>query len=437
MTEPTRFELLETARNEPDPAVRRQAMAAYLLHTEMSEIGDLVSAGEGNEVRLWKASTGKCLRTFRDPDWHDSVYSVALSPLGQTMASASADAHLWNTATGELRHTLSASGIPRSVAFSSDGKTVALGGSEHRIQIWDVASGEMLRTIEGHTDRVRSVVFSSDDQTIASASADKTIRAWRPGTGEVLHILEADRGDVRCVAFSPDGQVIASGYDDGVIRLWKTDSGALLRTLKGHMSLVSSVAFSPDGRTFASGSWHHTVRIWNTATGKSLRGLEGHEGNVQSVAYSPDGQVIASGSDDKTVRLWNAATGELLRTLTGHWGGVRCVAFSRVLRPDLVELDPADVAAALLLLLEENKEHRDKIVELLAEWGAEAAVAPLLEIADAFFGDDELKAAAREAANRIVERQGGLRAGGLSVSADDTRAGGVSVVDEPDEGSEN
>ena len=53
MTEPTRLELLETARNEPDPVVRRRAMAAYLLHTEMSELGDLATASDGNEVRLW------------------------------------------------------------------------------------------------------------------------------------------------------------------------------------------------------------------------------------------------------------------------------------------------------------------------------------------------------------------------------------------------
>jgi hypothetical protein len=98
------------------------------------------------------------------------------------------------------------------------------------------------------------------------------------------------------------------------------------------------------------------------------------------------------------------------------------------------DIDPMDLSAALVRLLEEQKEHREEIIPLLAERGTEAAVAPLLKIADALLGDNDLKNAARVAATHIVGRLGGLRAGGLSLSADDSREGGVSIADDdPDD----
>ena len=139
-------------------------------------------------------------------------------------------------------------------------------------------TGEHIRTLTGHTDYtdwVYSVVFSPDGGTLASGSGARwnnttrvvsswssTIRLWDVATGEHIRTLTGHRDSVRSVAFSPDGRTLASGSLDGTIRLWEAETGEHIRTLTGHTDEVYSVSFSPDGGTLASGSGDGTILLW-------------------------------------------------------------------------------------------------------------------------------------------------------------------------------
>ena len=196
------------------------------------------------------------------------------------------------------------SGYLYSVAISPDGQTLASGSDDHTIKLWNLSNGELLRTLTGHSGSVLSVAISPDGQTLASGSKDEKIKLWNLSNGELLRTLTDHSYYVRSVAISPDGQTLASGSGDQTIKLWNLSNGELLRTLTDHSSSVSSVAISPDGQTLASGSSDQTIKLWNLSNGELLRTLTGHSGWVRSVAISPDGQTLASGSFDQTVKIW-------------------------------------------------------------------------------------------------------------------------------------
>ena len=269
-----------------------------------------------------------CLRTLTGHA--REVYSVAFSPDGRLLATASLDgtAWVWDPATGKHLRTLTGhASTVWLVAFSLDGRLLATASPDQTARVWDQATGDWLRTLTGHTDTVTSVAFSPGG-LLATASYDGTARVWDPATGDCLRTLTGHGSKVYSVAFSPGG-LLATASHDGTARVWDPATGKHLRTLTGHAEGVWAVAFSPDGRLLATVSIDKTARVWDQATGDWLRTLTGHTDIVWAVAFSPDGRLLATGSVDNTARLWDPASGEHLRTLTGHTGPVQGVAFGR------------------------------------------------------------------------------------------------------------
>jgi Tol biopolymer transport system component/tetratricopeptide (TPR) repeat protein len=191
----------------------------------------LASAGYDRTVRVWEVASGKELRTLQGHT--GPVSSVAFSPDGQRLASAGlghdtqknqiyGEVKLWEVASGKELLTLKGEGHTHgviSVAFSPDGQRLASASWDGTVQLWEAASGKELLAVKGHIGPVWSVAFSPDSRRLASAGADGAVRLWETISGKELLALKGHSGGVRSVAFSPDGQRLAAGGIDNTVRL--------------------------------------------------------------------------------------------------------------------------------------------------------------------------------------------------------------------------
>jgi WD40 repeat protein len=287
----------------------------------------LASGSEDNSVRLWEVATGNEIRRFQGHE--SSILSIAFSPDGRTLASASNSVRLWEVATGnEIRRFQEPESSFESVAFSPDGKSLASGSDDKSVRLWEVATGNEIRRFQGHENPISGVAFSPDGKALASGSGDNTVRLWEIATGNEIRRFQGHEGSVWSVAFSPDGKDLARSSSDNTVRLWEVATGNEIRRFQGHEDSVWSVAFSPDGKDLASASFDNSVRLWEVATGNEIRRFKGHESSFWSAAFSPDGRVLASSSLDDTVRLWEVATGTEIRRFQGHKYSVLSAAFS-------------------------------------------------------------------------------------------------------------
>lgn len=189
--------------------------------------------------------------------------------------------------------------------------------------------GPLLRTLEGHTEKVTAVAILPNGQHALSASQDGTLKLWNLTNGKVLRTFEGDGWPgLDGVAITPDGRRAVTASSDTALWVWDIKTGEVLRTREGHADWVRAVAVTPDGRRALSASRDKTLKLWDLTSGECLRTLEGHADQVNAVAISSNGQWALSAGDDKTVKVWNLDTGAVLRTLEGLTSGVKTVAIS-------------------------------------------------------------------------------------------------------------
>jgi WD40 repeat protein len=286
-------------------------------------------------VKLWDIVSGRELRTLRGKV--DTAGPLAFSPNGETIISGDVNGKLtlWNVANGRAVRTFAARDGIDAVAFSPNGRTIAVSGF-NKLKLLDAASGRELRTLVGPQIRISSFAFSPNGKMIVSGSGGNNhagVTLWDLASGRTLRTI-AEHGEyINAVAISPDGRMIASGSanflgDQNFVTVRDAASGRELHSFTGDTGKITSVAFSPDGRTILSASGGHAPKLWDIESGRQRRAAAGHGAAVKAVAYSQGGRTVAAGSADNSLKLWNATSGRALATLKRHTHGINALAFS-------------------------------------------------------------------------------------------------------------
>jgi WD40 repeat protein len=276
-------------------------------------------------VQLMDSQTGNLLQTLSHEDF---VSNVDFSPDGSQLVTLYGGVIVWDVASGQPVRTLVPypEAIANQVEFSPGGASVMIVSSDGQVSLWDVGSGQQTLSLSAV-----SAEFAPDGQSLVADS----------GAGEVL-VVDAASGESRLsvsgtsAALSPDGSLIAVQQDGGAVQLVEAASGAEQSALP-HAGVVDRMSFLPNGRLLTVLT-DGTLTLWDTTSGQALLTLGAFTGAATSLAFGPDSRLLAVGSADQgfvgSAHLWSLTVengvvgGQVGLALRGHNGAVQSVAFS-------------------------------------------------------------------------------------------------------------
>ncbi len=321
-------------------------------------IYDALKRQLGGLVDIFAAKTGTLLNSIQlsaggAGSASGNVRSLAFSPDGKLLAIAgnqdtdgnTGQVLFWNIAQRQFVGTAlhESDGNIVAAAFSPDGRylVTGMGSNAFGLRVWDMQQRIPASPIlKGHTDFINTIAFSPDGRHFVSCAYDGQVLIWHLAPFTPLSHLVSSFSEI---AFSPDGQLLATGSTN-TITLWDVKSGAQVKTLvipaadrNNTSDDVSSLAFSPDGKLLASGDELAQIVLWNVATGQPLGPpLRGHQvllpgtiyNLVSDLVFSPNGALLASSGFDGQTILWNVASQTVVHSFPGIFAQLRQAAFS-------------------------------------------------------------------------------------------------------------
>jgi WD40 repeat protein len=234
--------------------------------------GTVASGGVDGKVILWALPGGKPAHKL---DTKTIVRAVAVAPDGKRVAGAGDDGkvRLWDSGGKALRELSGPKDWLLAVAFSPDGKRVGAGGQDGRLWVWDADSGKKVFDVPvaaaappgappAPANVVSAVAFSPDGKQVAVGGSDAKVYLLSSGDGKLVRQLPGHTGAVTALAFHPGGSPLASASADGSVRLWDPASGGALKALAGHTAWVQGAVFVGRGTRLATAGADRTVRAW-------------------------------------------------------------------------------------------------------------------------------------------------------------------------------
>uniref|UniRef100_A0A3Q3E665 WD repeat-containing protein 3 n=1 Tax=Hippocampus comes TaxID=109280 RepID=A0A3Q3E665_HIPCM len=267
------------------------------------------------------------------------VRTLAFSSDNLAVLSASGDTvKVWNRSTLQVVRTMACEYALCSLFVPGD-RQIILGSKNGKLQIFELASGSLLETLDAHHGALWSLCLAPDQRGIVSGGADKTVKLWDfelvkdEASGHKRLTLKHRRtlqldDDVLCVKFSPDHRLLAVSLLDCTVKVFYADTLKFFLSLYGHKLPVLCLDITHDSKLIATGSADRNVKIWGLDFGDCHRSMFAHDDSVMFLQFVPKTHLFFTAGKDKKIKQWDADKFEHIQTLEGHHREVWCLSIS-------------------------------------------------------------------------------------------------------------
>ncbi len=285
-----------------------------------SATGDYKNYKQPGTVKLWDTESWNEIANLSGPI--RKMRCVQFSPDGKTLVATGSQPELlvYDVSKKTLKAKLSFGTEVSAVTFLGDSQTVAMGGYDGRVSVWNLQTRKPLVNYEGHLPEqsnqryIYHVAVAPDASVVASAGADGHVKLWPTSTlapAKALVSFPIADAEIFHAAISPDGIRFVGSRSDKILEIRETKTGKILHTISGLNTFCAGVAFSPDGQLIAGALRGGRVVVWDANTAEEIMSAEAHTGGARRVDFSPDGKRVASCGWDGTAAVWNIADGSL------------------------------------------------------------------------------------------------------------------------------
>uniref|UniRef100_UPI00398F5E89 WD repeat-containing protein 3 isoform X2 n=1 Tax=Pristiophorus japonicus TaxID=55135 RepID=UPI00398F5E89 len=343
-----------------EPAVERTLKDEIQTITNIKASGKIrsfsflfVPNGELKVVMLLQNNTVEAYSlnpTVKTPEWtkmaritiaghRTDARTLAFSSDNIAVLSASAETvKIWNRSTLQCIRTMVCEYSLCSLFVPGD-RQIILGTKSGKLQLFDLASGNLLETFVAHDGAVWSISLAPDQRGFVTGSADKKVKFWEfelvkdeNSTQTRLslnHIrtLQLDE-DILSVCYSPNQRLLAVSLLDCTIKVFYTDTLKFFLSLYGHKLPVLCMDISSDSTLIATGSADRNVKIWGLEFGDCHKSLFAHDDSVMHLKFVAKTHLFFTAGKDRKIKQWDADKFEHIQTLEGHHGEVWCLAIS-------------------------------------------------------------------------------------------------------------
>lgn len=292
--------------------------------------GNILAVAGWHEVLLHHGnSTGIVGRLVGDSP---RIESLSFSPDGTQLAvsggapSEYGEVQIWNVTSRTLSRSIKTTrdGV-FGVSWSPDGKRVAIGCADKMVRVFTVVDGAEVMKCDNHIDWVFATTWNQNGTSLVTASRDRALKLIDVASGRLIDDVNRQGDPLVSLARHPSENLVVCGSDKGELRIYRMEprggrlaegddkENSFVRKLERLSGALQALSWSGDGSLIAAGSTGGEVRIFSAADGRRKAAAKWTGGPVFSLSFQPSGHVLAVGGYDGRIRLYDSNNGELVR----------------------------------------------------------------------------------------------------------------------------